>query len=36
MEHLERAVEIWKDADSDYEKASIAKDKLRALKKASM
>ena len=32
MEYLERAVEIWKDADSDYEKASIAKEKLSSLK----
>ncbi len=29
LEHLERAVEIWKDADPDYEKANIAKDKLK-------
>lgn len=27
-EHLERAVDIWKDADPDYEKANIAKNKL--------
>ena len=32
LEHLERAVDIWKDADSDYEKASIAKEKLSSLK----
>ncbi len=32
LEHLERAVEIWKDADSDYEKATNAKEKLSSLK----
>jgi len=32
MEHLEKAVDIWKDADSDYEKAAIAKEKLSSLK----
>jgi tetratricopeptide (TPR) repeat protein len=36
MEHLERTVDIWKDADSDYDKATIAKEKLSSLKEASM
>jgi len=31
MEHLEKAVEIWKDADSDYKKANIARVKLDSL-----
>lgn len=31
LEYLERAVDIWKDADSDYQKANIAKDKLSSL-----
>ena len=31
MEYLERAVEIWKDADSDYEKANTAKEKLNSI-----
>ncbi|MEN8224447.1 MAG: tetratricopeptide repeat protein [Bacteroidota bacterium] len=31
MEYLEKAVDIWKDADSDYDKASIAKEKLTSL-----
>jgi tetratricopeptide (TPR) repeat protein len=32
-EYLERAVEIWKDADEDYDKANEAKEKLESLKK---
>ena len=31
LEYLRRAVDIWKDADSEYEKANIAKDKLSSL-----
>jgi tetratricopeptide (TPR) repeat protein len=31
MEHLEKAVEIWKDADEDYDKANLAKEKLESL-----
>lgn len=31
MEYLEKAVEIWKDADSDYQKANLAKEKLDSL-----
>jgi class 3 adenylate cyclase/tetratricopeptide (TPR) repeat protein len=31
IEHLERAVEIWKDADEDYDKANLAKEKLESL-----
>jgi len=32
LEYLERAVDIWKDADPDYEKANLAKEKLNSLK----
>ena len=32
LEYLERAVDIWKDADPDYEKANLAKEKLVLLK----
>ncbi|RLD57976.1 MAG: hypothetical protein DRI97_04150 [Bacteroidetes bacterium] len=32
LEYLEKAVDIWKDADSDYEKANLAKEKLLSLK----
>lgn len=32
MEHLQRAVDIWEDADADYKKANIAKEKLNSLK----
>ena len=32
LEYLEKAVDIWKDADSDYEKAKLAKEKLLSLK----
>ena len=31
MEFLERAVDIWKDAEDDYEKANIAKEKLNEM-----
>lgn len=31
MEHLQRAVDIWQDADSDYKKANMAKEKLSEL-----
>jgi class 3 adenylate cyclase/tetratricopeptide (TPR) repeat protein len=31
LEHLQRAVEIWKDADKDYDKANLAKEKLASL-----
>ena len=31
MEQLQRAIDIWKDADTDYEKANRAKDKLKAV-----
>ena len=31
LDYLRRAVDIWKDADSEYEKANIAKDKLSSL-----
>ncbi len=32
LEYLERAVDIWKDAEPDYEKAKLAKEKLQSLK----
>jgi pentatricopeptide repeat protein len=32
LEYLQRAVDIWKDADPDYEKANDAKEKLNSLK----
>lgn len=32
LEHLQKAVDIWKDADSDYEKANVAKEKLISIK----
>jgi hypothetical protein len=32
LEYLERAVEIWKDADPDYEKAALARAKLNSMK----
>ena len=35
MEYLERAVEIWKDADPDYQKAIEAKEKLSSIKATS-
>jgi len=31
LEHLERAVEVWKDADSDYEKANKAMEKFNSM-----
>jgi tetratricopeptide (TPR) repeat protein len=34
-EYLERAMEIWKDADEDYEEANLAKEKLDSLKDGS-
>jgi tetratricopeptide (TPR) repeat protein len=32
LEYLEKAVDIWKDADHDYKPANLAKEKLSSLR----